>query len=131
MGINIALDFDGVLHTDTSKSGGNHIPDPAVPGAINKLIEMMNHPGIDMVYIFSLRCAGQHGVIAMAHWIEDRLLEVMSREEASKLPLKLRFSYTKPENAIIIDDRAIRFNGDWNDPQFDVDALANFKQWNR
>lgn len=129
----VALDFDGVLHLDMGAGGsGNIIPEGPVPGAIERLLELINHPQIDHVYIFSLRCYGQHGIDAMASWLYHCLLDHGCRmEEAVKVVGSLSFVKTKPENCVIIDDRCMQFKGNWNAPEFSADAIANFKGWNR
>ena len=61
--ISIALDFDGVIHSDVRGAGsGSYIPDPPVIGAIEKLFELLSDQRVSAVYIYSLRCGGMHGV---------------------------------------------------------------------
>jgi len=35
----------------------------------------------------------------------------------------------KPRAFLQIDDRCVRFDGDWTDPQFDPAKLREFKSW--
>jgi len=123
----IALDFDGVLHSDLSASGSrDYIPDEPVPDAFERLKEMADHPDVEQIYIYSLRCGGQHGIQAMGQWINQHYLG-----NIENLARKIQFSYVKPHADIFIDDRAVQFKGDWSDPQFSLENILKFKSWNR
>jgi hypothetical protein len=130
----IALDFDGVLHSDIQGLGsGNIILDPPVEGAFAKLDEMLRCDEVERVFIYSLRCGGQHGIAAMNAWIvqEFRRHRDVPDEELQLLFDKVQFSWVKPHADVYIDDRALPFNGDWSDPSFDIDSLLNFRPWNK
>ena len=129
----IAIDFDGVLHLDTIGSGsGNFIPDPPVSGAIEKLYELLINNEVEHIIIFSLRCHSEHGIQAMKKWILDELRKKYQINESfQKYLFKIGFSAIKPHVDIYIDDKALQFNGNWNDPKFSLTELLNFKPWNR
>jgi hypothetical protein len=129
--INVAIDFDDTIHLHHEGSGGNVIPGKPAPGSMERLVKMFHHGGIDKIYIFSLRCYGGHGIAAMSDWIYHHLIPVCGEEYASYIRASLIFTFMKPDKCVIIDDRCIQFRGDWSDPTLSVDAIANFRAWNR
>jgi len=135
--LKIAIDFDGVLHQDDRGYGNLNptiIKENPVPGAIEKLRELLINENVGMVTIFSLRCESEEGVKAMYKWLVERFSETFKVNPQSVddfIRNKIRFSYVKPHANIYIDDRALRFDGDWNDPKFSMDSLLQAKPWNR
>ena len=127
--INVALDFDNTLHAHPVFTGGNVIPGGPLPGAMERISEMYHHPEIDKIFIFSLRCYGGHGIAAMSEWIHRHLIPVVGEEKASWIRASLIFTFMKPDNCVIIDDRCIQFRGDWSDPRLSVDSIAGFQGW--
>ena len=128
----IALDFDGVLHSDHQGLGsGNIIPDPAVPGAIEKFHELLVSNDVTEIHIYSLRCGGAHGIQAMQQWILQEYVKLFDIEKAKPFFEKVKFSFMKPHVDIFIDDKAIQFSGDWSAPQFSLENLIAFRPWNR
>lgn len=121
----IILDFDGVLHSYTTKFRFPWIiPDPPVPGAMKFLQEMVAH---FTVRIYSTRSFNSRGLAAMKKWIKEKGIEECGEEfkEAFK---KLKFPEKgKPTGHLYIDDRGFHFEGDWPSAEF----IENFKPWNR
>lgn len=135
--LTLALDFDGCVHSYTSGwKGAAVIPDPPVPGAIAFLTEAVQR---FRVCICSSRCVGEeirsfingqtvvsakpnwHGIYAMDDWFEENGLPRDVRKQ-------LEYWVAKPPAHIMIDDRALRFDGDWSAVlQGD---LLKFKPWN-
>ena len=99
----IALDFDGVLHSYTTKwQGPEIIPDPPVPGAVafaDNLIER----GFK-VYIFSTRCNTTKGRHAVLDWLGDHSFNPRILIAMEKVPAD-----------VYVDDRAYRFKGDFQE----------------
>lgn len=97
----IILDFDGVVHSYSSGwKGAAVIPDPPTPGAkeaIAKLRETYN------VVIVSSRCHQEGGVESIADWLNNYNIEVDC------------VTSNKPPHVVVVDDRALRFNGDWDE----------------
>lgn len=95
----IAVDFDGVIHRyDTPFIDPETIPDEAVEGAIEWLVEMSFHFN---VVIFTTRARTTEGIRAVKEWLRARTVEAW------------RFDITaiKPAALMYIDDRAYRFDG--------------------
>ena len=125
--IEIALDFDGVLHSDIQGSAGNYIPDPPVPGAMEKLKEFIECPQISRIHIFSLRC--YENVKDISEWVVREFQSAGGNIDT--LAEKVTFTVTKPQVTVLIDDRALCFMGDWADPRFSIENILNFSPWNR
>ena len=43
---------------------------------------------------------------------------------------QIEFWVAKPPAHIMIDDRAMRFEGVWGEPAWDIEDLKSFKPWN-
>jgi hypothetical protein len=41
----------------------------------------------------------------------------------------IKFTATKPPAWLTIDDRCVRFDGDWSDPALSVEGIKAFKPW--
>lgn len=116
----ILIDFDGVLHSYTSKwEGPDVIPDPPVPAAINWLRGLLDHDDFDP-QVYSSRSKYPEGIAAMKRWF---LAHGLSEEHITRLP----FPTEKPGAWLTIDDRAICFEGIFPN----VDELNDFVPWNR
>ena len=96
----IVLDFDGVIHSYSSGwKGADQIPDPPTPGT-KEAIEKLRMEYI--VVVVSSRCHQEGGIEAIGKWLElhDITVDLVTND--------------KPPHIVVVDDRAIRFNGDWN-----------------
>ena len=127
----LCVDFDGVIHMYTTPwQGVEIIPDPPVPGALRWL---WNATQWFDIYIYSRRSITEAGREAMQAWfIEHSIIEFgehnpMSGELWPFYPLT--FAHEKPAAFMTIDDRALRFDGDWS--KVDPVVLLGFKPWNR
>lgn len=126
----LCLDFDGVIHSYTSKWENEHtIPDPPVPGADEFIIAAAEH---FQIAIFSSRSKTFRGRWAMQAYIRDLLgsappssAEAMNRFDF--LYEEILYPTTKPAAFITIDDRALTFTGVWPD----ISTLKGFKPWNK
>ena len=145
----IALDFDGVLHSYKSGwQGPTNIPDPPVPGAIEFLLQLIDEDWD--IAIFSTRSTKWGGRKAMKKWLRyhagiswlvqfDNSTEVLWQScpvgmdpievEADNaghwLARQVRWPLAKPPAFVSLDDRAIRFTGEWPG----MEELNRFKPW--
>lgn len=134
----IVLDFDGVLHSYTSKwMEADFIPDPPVPGAIKFLKDLIYSKEYN-VCIFSSRSHQDGGIRAMKNWIKFWCLKELTLEEANGVTNYLfdynsltkkfeHFPVSKPSAFLSIDDRAMCFTGTF--PSFE--EINAFKPWNK
>lgn len=111
----VVVDFDGVIHSYVSGwKGAENIPDPPTEGtkeAIEKLREKY------VVVVVSSRCHQEGGINAIKSWLATHGIEVDL------------VTNDKPPHIVVIDDRAIRFNGDWLSA---IDAIPEASiPWNK
>lgn len=93
----IAIDFDGVIHASRHGWKDGSIYDDPMPGA-KEAIVYLNSIG------FRVMCFTARNVEEAQKWLMDRLqLSVMQIEVTN----------TKPPALVYIDDRGLRFTGDW------------------
>lgn len=131
----IAVDFDGVIHSYTSGwKGAAVIPDPPVEGAIEWLARLVVRPDVEVV-IFSTRAVEESGRIAIRRWLYRHGFEM---EIQKKNPERVLWGSGKPSwmpevvaekppAVAYLDDRGVRFEGTFPDP----DALLAMKPWNK
>lgn len=113
----LSLDFDGVLHSYTTKwQGADVIPDPPVDGAREFLVEALKKFDVQ---VYSTRSHQEGGKLAMLRWCKQHF--------GAEIANKLGYPTFKPPALVMIDDRAFRFEGVWPD----VDELRAFKPWNK
>lgn len=97
----ICLDFDGVLHSYRSGwCGAEVIPDPPIHGtkeAVARLREQYR------IAVHSARCHTETGRKAVESWLEKHDIAV---DEVCE---------HKPPALVYVDDRAVRFRGNWDD----------------
>ena len=102
----ICLDFDGVVHSYRSGwCGADIIPDPPVHGTREALARLRN---THRVVIHSTRCRTPEGRTAIAQWLAKYGIEVDEICEH------------KPPAMAYVDDRAIVFQGEWEQVLIDL-----------
>lgn len=115
----LCVDFDGVIHSYTSGwQGEDVISDPPVKGAIQFLLEAMQHFS---VVVYSSRSKNINGTAAMHKWLRECAGSDWHALE------NVQFAHEKPPAFLTIDDRAICFDGTWPS----METLKNFKPWNK
>ena len=96
----LCLDFDGVLHSYRSGwCGADIIPDPPIHGTREAVARLRLEY---RVVVHSTRCHTEDGRRAVSHWLQVHGIEV---DEVCE---------HKPPALVYVDDRAIRFRGDWD-----------------
>jgi hypothetical protein len=133
----LCLDFDGVLHSYSSRwQGAAIIPDPPVPGAYDFIIAALSK--FD-VCVLSSRSHEPGGRQAMAYWmvahfggvltsdVDDGQVVWSWKPGGYGLIDAVTFPLHKPPALVTIDDRALTFTGLWPS----VDELLDFRPWNK
>jgi len=107
----ICLDFDGVIHSHQHGWQGEAvIPDPPVHKVDLAIAELRKDY---RVVVFSARCRTDEGVEAIRAWLLKHQIEV---DEVCR---------DKPPAHVYVDDRAVRFSGDW---QQTIADIHNFRK---
>lgn len=146
----LCLDFDGVLHSYTSGwKGARNIPDAPVPGALEFVVDAINHFS---VAILSSRSHQFGGRWAMKRWLRSNLFALGMIDDVPKwwsdyiaaqhhmepwdhevynaavrVMSAIKWPLFKPAAMITIDDRALTFTGKWPE----IPQLKDFKPWNK
>lgn len=153
----LCLDFDGVIHGYHSGwQGAAIIRDPPVPGIGLYLLNVLPHC---RVAVFSSRSRSLRGRRAMRRYVRDLLRDAVmqypmrastawsmladkpvesepwtvydKRDQADEIFAYIEWPWFKPPAVVTIDDRALTFNGDWDDPAYSPDRLYAFQPWNK
>lgn len=121
----ICIDFDGVIHSYENGWNGGKIYGDVVPGFFDWATEMKKH---FRLVVYSSRSATEAGIMDMQHWLIDQMRRRL--EDRESLTIKdFEFADIKPPAWLTIDDRAIRFDGNWGAPELSLRALQSFKPW--
>lgn len=121
----LCLDFDGVIHSYTSRwQGADVIPDAPVEGAIAFMLGALAKFDVT---IFSSRSNQKGGIDAMRAWLKGHAGNCWYESPCGPGIEDVRFVTEKPPAMVTIDDRALTFTGEWPN----VDALLAFKPWNK
>lgn len=126
----ICIDFDGVIHSYDKGWQGGMIYGHVVPG-FWEWMERVRHDFKLVVY--SSRSKDEAHATAMALWMHlerNKWIKEGGQRHATE-PLEIEFVHEKPAAWLTIDDRAIRFTGDWSAPELTADAMKAFKPWNK
>jgi hypothetical protein len=107
----ICLDFDGVIHSHQHGWQGEAvIPDPPVHKVDLAIAELRKDY---RVVVYSARCRTDEGVEAIRAWLVKHNIAV---DEVCR---------HKPPAHVYVDDRAVRFSGDW---QQTIADIHNFRK---
>jgi hypothetical protein len=124
----LCLDFDGVIHSYTSPwVDACTILDPVTRGFFDWALRAQE--GFRLV-IYSSRTKEPGAIDAMRKWLAKEY--AISDPARFEVPMpEFTFAHEKPAAYLTIDDRAVRFDGDWKAVQLDPDVMLRFKPWNK
>jgi len=110
----VIFDFDGVIHRYSSGwKGAEIIPDAPVEGIKEAIADIRKHY---RVVVVSSRCYHKGGIQAIKKWLDEQ--SIMVDEVTGE----------KPPAVVIVDDRAITFDGD---PARLLEKIKQFKPWHK
>jgi hypothetical protein len=125
----ICIDFDGVIHSYERGWQNGVIYGTVVPGFFEWIERVRSQ---FKLVIYSSRSKSPEGITAMSLWLhEQRNNWIAAGGQRDPVePLSLEFASEKPAAWLTIDDRAIRFTGDWSSAELTPEAMLAFKPWN-
>jgi hypothetical protein len=118
----LCLDFDGVIHDYKLGWKDGSIYGSVTPGFF-AWAEVAAKSFTLIVY--SSRSKTDQGRLAMAKWLGEQA----AMTGFPGVDGLLDFAAEKPPAYVTIDDRCIRFDGDWTDPDLYPPAIRQFKPW--
>lgn len=129
----LCLDFDGTIHDYKHGWKEGVIYGNVTPGFFewaDRAKEKFK------LVVYSSRSCTEAGLKAMRDWMVKQLGEkflVLKDENPAVLEAYIdqhfEFTATKPPAWLTIDDRCIRFEGNWSDPELDPEAMIKFAPW--
>jgi hypothetical protein len=126
----ICVDFDGVIHDYKKGWQDGEIYGDVVPGFFEWAFKAREH---FKLVIYSSRSKDIVSREKMEHWLRCKASEWHEKNGFTTKPLgypaEIEFAHEKPPAFLTIDDRAIRFDGNWNGADLTVEALKAFKPW--
>lgn len=126
--MSICIDFDGVIHDYMEGWNGGDIYGRAVDGFIEWADIAREH---FILVIYSSRSKAEDGIAAMRVWLHKQIEEAYQGNSGLAISISdFEFASQKPVAWLTIDDRAVRFDGDWSDPALSVEGIKAFKPWN-
>ncbi len=110
----IAIDFDGVINSFKSGWKGPEFTDEPVNGAFEAINILLNE-GYKVI-IYSTRAETVEGKNTIYNYLLGNGINIREIEVTDKKPIAL----------VYIDDRTIKFSGNWNET---LDKIKKFKTW--
>ena len=112
----VCVDFDGVLHTYDGRYEGDHIAEGLpIEGAIGWLFEAVQH---FEVVILTTRGGSWRGRRAIRRWLRKHSGDIFYDGPGYRGIKDVKITNRKPPALMYIDDRAVRFTGEyWPNPR--------------
>jgi hypothetical protein len=116
----IGIDFDGVIHKNSKGFHDGTVYDDPIPGA-REALERLSKDYVIVVYSAKARkdrmlINGKTGVELIWEWLEKNNMSSFVKEVTAE----------KPRAVFYIDDKAVRFNGIWNDTFIDLERFGYY-----
>jgi hypothetical protein len=123
----LCIDFDGVIHRYSRGWQGGEIYDPVTEGFFEWALAAQE---LFTMVIYSSRSKTSEGRLDMQIWLDQqfqawRRADYAARAKVNK-PL-FTFSNEKPNAFLTIDDRCVRFDGEWD--ALNPAKLRRYEPW--
>lgn len=117
----ICIDFDGVIHSYERGWQDGTIYGTVTVGFFEWASRAQH---VFKLVVYSSRSSTESGRLAMGSWLAKQMRTWYGE------PIELTIASEKPPAWLTIDDRCIRFNGDWSEPLLSPDIMRAFTPWN-
>ena len=127
----ICVDFDGVIHDYKEGWQDGVIYGKVVGGFFEWYFSVRE---LFDIQIYSSRSKDVKMREVMKEWLQaeyEAWLVIMPPDSEYPRIFPATYAHEKPPAYLTIDDRAIRFNGNWNTQELSAESLKNFKPWNK
>ena len=116
----VGIDFDGVIHTNSKGFYDGTVYDDPIPVA-REALEKLSKDYVIVVYSAKARndrmlINGKTGVELIWEWLKKNDMDEFVKEVTAE----------KPRAVFYIDDKAVRFNGKWDNTFQDLKRLGYF-----
>ena len=124
----LCVDFDNCIHNMSEGWQEGRLYGDVVTGFFDWF--RRTHKDFRIV-IFSTRCIDVEHLNKMSEWLVEKY-DQWAKENGLENEVRPTVEFTDKKIPAIayIDDRAIRFTGNWEDYDLTVDALKEFRPWN-
>jgi hypothetical protein len=117
----LCIDFDGVINKYSKGWHDGTLYDDVTDGFFEWAAEAQK---LFKLVIYSSRSSTDEGRLAMGKWLAEQM-RAWDGE-----PLEFTLAAEKPAAWLTIDDRCIRFDGDWSALALAPNTLRMFRPWN-
>jgi hypothetical protein len=122
----VAIDFDGVMHSYERGWDDGSVYGTVVPGFWDWAYEAAKH---FRLVIVSSRLSNPHQAVEVANWLQTQHQAFCTERQLIQPLPDLELSWSRPPAWVTIDDRAVRFDGDWLAPELQPENLLGFLPW--
>ena len=131
----LCLDFDGVIHSYERGWQNGEIYGDVTPGFFDWLGRLEQAGNPFRLIIYSSRSKTPGGIAAMRAWLFAQYDKAYPGAGGQVWPPQafqdlFEFATEKPPAWLTIDDRALTFNGSWEETWMQPEALLSFRPWN-
>ena len=125
----LCIDMDGTIHAFSKGWHDGTLYDDVTDGFFEWAEQAAKQ---FKLVIYSSRSATDEGRTAMLAWLVEqrRAWREAAGMHETDGPLGFEFADKKPAAWLTIDDRAVRFNGDWSAVELAPNTLRMFRPWN-
>jgi hypothetical protein len=118
----LSLDFDGVVHDYKQGWKGGAIYGQVTDGFFDWAVLAAEE---FTLVIHSSRAQTPEGAAAILEWLAAEATRTGNAGVEGLFSVQAQ----KPPALVTIDDRCVRFDGNWNDPKLNPPTLRAFKPW--
>ena len=114
----VGIDFDGVIHKCSKGFYDGTVYDPPIDGA-KEALKTLSEKYVIVVYSAKARSDrplvnGKTGVELIWDWLRAHEMDTYVKEVTAE----------KPRAVFYVDDKAVRFNGNWSETFQDLESLG-------